>query len=117
MFERIFNFIDDAETYEERKVAYFNDGDLHISTVEVRDGRLPFETGVAHPEYNNGKWVIVDVYKTREEARIGHEGWIKAMTEDELPEALLDVANSEIAQVLIHRGVKLLFPRGNRRIQ
>lgn len=117
MFSRIFNFIDAAQTYEQRVVAYFNDGALHVSTVGVNDGNLPFETGVAHPEYNDGAWVIVAAYRTREDAAEGHKVWVKAMTEGELPDALVDVANSELAQVLVHDGVKMVFPRGNQRVQ
>lgn len=117
MFSKVFNFIDEVRTYEERVVAYFDDGNLRVSTVAVNDGNLPFETGVGHSEYNDGNWVIVGAYRTRADAAFGHKGWIKTMTDDELPEYLLDIANSEIAQKLVAQGGNMVFPRKNRKIQ
>ncbi len=89
-----------AAPFEDRKVARHKAGDLIVSTVSMNDGRKPYETAVCHPDYNDNKWVIVDCYDTREEARLGHEHWIAVMSQEELPDELIDVANSKIQQFL-----------------
>jgi hypothetical protein len=86
--------------YEDRKVARFEKDDLIISTAEMDDGSQPFETGVQHPDYNEGKWVIVEAYATKELAKAGHDRWVGTMTADTLPDALVDCANCVIAQIL-----------------
>ena len=52
--------------YEERKVARFDGKDFSVDTCAITDSTKPYETGVRHPKYNDGAWVIV------EEERDGH---------------------------------------------
>lgn len=70
-----------------------------IDTCAVHDATKPFETGVCDPHYNNGAWIIVATYDTREEAQKGHDKWVQIMT-NELPELLVDVSEANIAEVL-----------------
>ncbi len=81
---------------EERTVDRYELGDLIVSTVRVTDSILPWETGVSHPEYNSGKWVIVEKYESKEDAKEGHQRWVQKMTGETLPDELRDVADSEI---------------------
>jgi hypothetical protein len=96
----LFNFLRDESNYKERKVANFHKGDLIVDTCRVSDGRRSFETGVKHPAYNEGSWVIVACYGTKEQAGEGHKEWVGRMTAKELPEELIDCANSGIQQLI-----------------
>ena len=76
----------------------FKDGQLIVSTVQAPDADRP-ETAVAHPDYNGGKWVIVEHYNTVEDAEKGHTQWVKCMTADILPNELVDVSECGVAQL------------------
>jgi len=81
--------------YELRRIGRHEDSEtkLFVSTVKSHD--LPgYETAVAHPDYNNGKIVIVEEYETKQQAKEGHERWLAKMTSPELPEYLQDVSSS-----------------------
>ncbi len=93
----MFDFISMIGNYDERLVDRLEDGDLIISTVFVTDGTHPYETGIAHPEYNDGKFVIVEAYDDKVLAQKGHDQWVKLMTSDSLPDELIDCANAGIA--------------------
>lgn len=96
----MFGFFNDIGNYDDRKVGrdYFDWG--FISTAKVSDGQKDYETAVEHPEYNDGSMVIVDSYDTKEEAEAGHKKWVATMTSDNLPEELVDIANSDIQQMI-----------------
>ena len=68
----IFDFMQDIDNYEERKVANFQKGDLVIDTCAVSDSINPYETGICHPDYNDGDWVIVETYEDPDAAMEGH---------------------------------------------
>jgi hypothetical protein len=96
MFESIFDMMGN---YESRKVDNFTNDKLQVDTCAVTDSDEPFETGIAHPAYNDGKWVIVEMYNSAEEAQIGHDKWVATMTAGPLPSTLVDVSTSEIASL------------------
>lgn len=91
------DFFDMMGNYELRAVARFEQDGLVIDTCAVTDAAQPYETGICHPSYNDGKWIIVELYDTREEAQIGHDKWVKTMTANELPKWLQDVSSAAIA--------------------
>jgi hypothetical protein len=91
---KVFNF-----NYSERRVDRFIDGDLTISTAEVSGGFKPFETAIEHPSYNDGNWVIVEAYNTRDEAQVGHDRWVKIMTIEPLPTKLKGCINELFAKI------------------
>lgn len=93
------NFMNVIGTYDERKIDKFEEGDLIIDTCLVTDSEKPYETAISHPKFNNGKWVIVELYDTKEEAKKGHNKWVKIMTSKEFPKELNDVSSAKIAQV------------------
>ncbi len=94
----MYSFFNDMGNYEQRKVAEpYKEGGLLVSTCKVSDGKDPYETGVEHPLYNAGKIIIVQSYKSKEKALAGHSAWIKKMTADILPSALVDCCNSAIS--------------------
>ena len=75
-----------------------NDGECIVDTCLAGDTR-EYETGVVHPRYNDGKWVIVEEYDGEKKALIGHAKWVKKMSAKVLPKSLRDVSTSEIAQM------------------
>lgn len=108
----MFGFLLPMADYDDRMIGRFDDErtDMFISTAEVNDGRQPFETAVAHPDYRPvDTMVIVEAYDNKALALIGHENWIKRMTVEPLPEVLTDCQNSEISQMI--RKDSLVFPR------
>lgn len=97
----MFDFLLDVGNYDDRKVARYDASNLHISTAQVSDGRQPYETAIGHLAYvDEGKWIIVEAYDTRESALEGHNRWVQKMTEDKLPKALMEIANSHIQGML-----------------
>lgn len=93
----MFNFLN-MRPYEQRNVDYYHKGKLDIDTSEVPDGSSPFETGIRHPDYNYGEWIIVEAYNNRENAQSGHNRWVESMAI--LPDELTDCANSFLVQCL-----------------
>lgn len=96
----MFNFFFAAD-YEDRKVdnTVLDDG-TEVDTCYVNDGHQPYETAVAHPQYNEGKWVIVEAYDTKDQAQDGHDRWINLMASDKRPSILKDCSNSFIQSFL-----------------
>lgn len=72
------------------KVARLEQGDLVVDTCVAPDTGK-FETGISHPDYDEGHFIIVEEYEDEEAAKEGHERWVAAMTASELPDELLDV--------------------------
>lgn len=89
-----------CDNYEERKVANYAEGELIVDTCAVSDSDQPYETGILHPSYNDGKWVIVELYNSVEEATAGHLRWVKIMTAKELPKVLEDVSTCFFADLV-----------------
>lgn len=95
----MFDFFNMVGNYEERKVDNFQKGDLTIDTCRVTDSDKDFETAIEHKSYNDGKWIIVELYDTKEEAQKGHDKWVKVMTKKKLPKTLKDVSSATIAKL------------------
>lgn len=93
----MFGFLSMMDNYEDRKVNRYEADDLVIDTAYVTDGNQSYETGISHPEYNQGDWIIVEAYDNKEDALKGHERWVLRMTSENLPSSLKDCKNSEIA--------------------
>lgn len=87
-----------ANTYDKRKVARYEKDGVFVDTCAVTDSKQPYETAISHPNYNNDKLVIVEMYDTIEEAKKGHEEWVKRMTAKELPKSLKDVSTSDVVE-------------------
>ena len=49
--------------------------DYHIDTCKVYDRSWNFETGICHPGFRDGCWIIVRGYDTLDEAKSGHAMW------------------------------------------
>lgn len=73
--------------------------ETEIITFMVNDSEDPFETSVSHPEYNYGRWIIVESYSCREDAIVGHDRWVRIMSVS-APEALEDVGENVAAHML-----------------
>jgi len=89
------------DNYEERKIDCYKDEKtgLCVDTCMVTDSEKDYETGIEHPQYNDGDWVIVELYDTKEKAQEEHNIWVKRMTGKKLPEQLKDVSTAEIAKL------------------
>ena len=95
----MFEFLMDQGNYSDRKVDRYNGEEgVMVSTAAVSDGREPFETAVQHPDYNEGKMVIVECYATKELAQVGHDKWQERVEKETLPKVLTDCQNSEVSQ-------------------
>jgi len=95
----MFGFFDMAFNYESRKVANTVIGGATIDTAAVTDSARPYETGIAHPDYNGGSWIIVELYDSKEQAELGHAKWVKIFSRKRLPPHLIDVNESELQNV------------------
>lgn len=94
----MFDFLLGIGNRSERLVANSIVGAAEIDTCRVTDGDEPFETGIEHPEYNDGKWVIVEAYPTRAAAEAGHARWVDVMSKEVLPDQLVDCQNAAISK-------------------
>lgn len=106
----MFGFLSEMfnNTYETRKVtdSYEKDG-VFVDTCLVNNSSQPYETAVSHPNYNDDKLIIVQMYDTEEQAQKGHKKWIKKMTAKELPKAIKDVSTSDVIDFARVLGVDL----------
>ena len=105
------DFLSMMDNYDDRKVDYFEDGDLRVSTASITDGSQPYETAIAHPEYNSGKYVIVEAYDNAQQAQARHDKWVALMTSDDLPDSLTDCANAGVSQIGEMFGIQMEFLR------
>lgn len=99
----MFDFLNMANNYEERKIANYNKDGVVIDTCAVSDSRQPYETGIQHPQYNSGDWVIVELYNTKTEAQIGHDKWVAILVNNP-PRQLQDVSTCASANILRDMG-------------
>lgn len=96
------NFYNMIGNYSSRLVANNTINNAIIDTVLVMDSKQPYETGIKHPNYNNGNWVIVELYMTREKAEEGHIKWCdKFSNVDNLPESLDDVNETSLRDLIL----------------
>jgi len=70
-----------------------NDDDLIIDTCYCMDTNF-YETGIEDIRYYDS-WIIVEEYDNEEEAKIGHNKWVKKMTSSTPPQTLRDVHINE----------------------
>ncbi len=112
-----FNFLNmfsSLANLQSKPVDRYEEGDLYVSTVWINDSEKEYETAVAHPLYKEGKLIIVECYDSEEEAQIGHDKWVKIMTQEKLPSVLEDNNTSVIGTVLREsQGGSLLYEKEN----
>lgn len=71
-----FSFLGMMFNYDERLVENTRINGYEIDTVEVNDRSWQYETAIKHKDINDGKWVVVQGYSSKEEAEKGHEKWV-----------------------------------------
>ena len=76
------------------------EGDLIVSTVHPPEAHRLAETAISHPEYDNGKWIIVQEYDDLGQARAGHLKWVEIMSSPDLPDELHDVSSIAISVLI-----------------
>lgn len=107
----MFEFFSMLGTYEDRKVARYEDGDIVLSTAWVNDSDRPYETALSHPDYHEGKFIVLQVYDLKEEAEDGHAKWEEIVRNGQLPETLEDVGEAEIAEFARACGGPMIYKR------
>lgn len=88
-----------AFNYKERLVENTKVNGAVIDTCRVTDSSNAYEIDITHPYYNNNRWVIVETYDTKEEARRGHKKWVDIFSSPELPEVLTDEGTSGVGVI------------------
>jgi hypothetical protein len=106
MLDGLFDMFSMMGNYEERKVENTIVNGATIDTARVTDAEKDFETGIMHPGFNGGKWIIVELYDTKEEAQEGHHKWV-ALFKKSIPIELSDVSTSSIAKLGMSFGVNI----------
>jgi hypothetical protein len=103
----LFDFLQDLGNHDERKIDTYEKDSVFVDTCAVSDSTQPYETAVAHPNYNDGTMIIVQLYNTKEAAQKGHNKWVKKMTAEILPKAIKDVSTAGIIKFAADLGVDL----------
>lgn len=70
-----------------RPVARYEAKNLIVSTKRVYDAGKDYETAIMHEAYDQGNCIVVEHFDSFEEAKKGHEKWVRTMLKDE-PEYL-----------------------------
>ena len=96
----LFDFFSMANNYEERKVANYSKDGITVDTCAIYDSKQPYETALEHPSYNDGEFIVVEMYDSKEDATKGHKRWVKTMTSSGLPKMLKDVSSAEICKFI-----------------
>ena len=78
----MFDYFEMIGTYEERKIKRDIVNGYVIDTVRVTDAYPPYETAVAHKDFNNGAWIILERSATIPEAEATHDKWVKTLQAD-----------------------------------
>lgn len=76
----MFDFLDMIGTYECRKVDRFDSDEFSIDTAYVTDRELPYETAIAHKDFNGGEWIVLGWRSTKEEAQKFHDEMVAYYT-------------------------------------
>jgi hypothetical protein len=96
-----FDFLEMANTYEDRKIDCTEINEVVIDTCAVTDSDDPYETGICSKHYNDGKWIIVQTYSSKQQAEEGHKEWITVFkNKDKFPETLKNVSSCVFAKLL-----------------
>lgn len=102
----MFNFLEMASNYENRKVDRFEGDNFFISTAWVNDSvNYPYETAISHPDYDNKRVIVIEQYEDIEEAKINHQKWVETFTKKELPEYLIECFAGDIAEACLDVGI------------
>ena len=72
----MFDVLSMIGNYSERKVDRFETDLFTIDTAFVTDRGLPYETAIAHKDFNGGEWIILGWRSTKEEAQKFHNEMI-----------------------------------------
>ena len=94
----MFDFVNMMGNYDDRKIDRYEKDEIIISTAMVTDSDWNYETAVSHLSYNNGNWIIVEGYDTKEDAENGHSKWVETITKN-LPETLKDISTAGVVKL------------------
>ena len=102
----MFEFLDMLGTYEQRKVARWEDAatQVVIDTCAVTDSDQPYETGI---ERGGHPWVIVQTYVSKKKAQQGHDAWVALAKQGKLPRQLKHGGSATLAKMVVRLGGNL----------
>lgn len=109
----MFGFLDMMGNYESRKVNRYEGKDcegnsMTLDTCMVTDSVQPYETALQHPFYNNGSWVILESYDTKEESEFGHNKWFNVFVNvNRLPETIKDHITGGFEMILNDEDIQI----------
>lgn len=98
----------------ERQIAHdlVDGGELDTIMVKGEDNIKPYETALSHLYYNEGMWVILETYDTRDQAIEGHKKWLEIVKTK--PPSLVGTINSvtlSVLSALANVSAEMVFPR------
>lgn len=94
MFE-MFDWLDMINNYEQRMVKNDETEKFIIDTAQVTDRSWKYETAVAHDDFNDGAWIILEGTNTKEEALQVHNKWLNKLLTEDITE-LVDCFTDEV---------------------
>ena len=91
--DNLFGFFTMANNYDLRVVKNTERNTFTLDTAMVTDRALPYETAVAHKNFNDGDWIVLEWSETKEDAERTHDKWLAKL--DAGVDSLLDVYTCE----------------------
>ena len=76
----MFSFLDMIGTYEQRAVRRDEKEKFTLDTAMVTDREWVYETAVAHEDFNNGEWIILEGAMTKQDAEAVHDKWLEKIS-------------------------------------
>lgn len=89
----IFGILTMKDNYDLRVVKNTERSTFILDTALVTDRVLPYETAVAHKDFNDGQWIVLEWSKTKEDAEKAHDKWLAKL--DAGVDSLLDIYTCE----------------------
>jgi hypothetical protein len=81
-------------TYGQRNVDNFKNEVFTVDTSAVCDRDYIYEVAVAHKEFNDGDWIILEGVYTKEEAQKAHDKWVEYFLKNDYTE-IYDIYENE----------------------
>jgi len=91
--DNLFGILTMSDNYKSRVVKNTKRNTFTLDTVRVADRELPYETAVAHKDFNDGDWIVLEWSETKEDAERTHDKWLAKL--DAGVDSLLDVYTCE----------------------
>lgn len=91
--DNLFGMFTMKDNYDLRVVKNTKRNAFTLDTAMVTDRALPYETAVAHKDFNDGQWIVLKWSATKEDAEKAHDKWLAKL--DAGVDSLLDIYTCE----------------------